>query len=53
MEAHLTIAAIALFVLAFAVVSGRLQTTVVTPPMAFVLLGLLILTMRLSTLLPS
>lgn len=42
MEAHLTIAAIALFILAFAVVSGRLQTTVITPPMAFVLFGLLI-----------
>ena len=37
-----TLAAIALFILAFGLISGRIQKSVISPPMVFVLFGLLV-----------
>jgi len=42
MEEHLVIVVVAAFILGFALISGRLKTTVITPPMIFVTFGLLI-----------
>ena len=42
MEEHLLIVVVATFILGFGLISGRLQKTVITPPMMFVLFGLLI-----------
>jgi len=38
----LTIAAIALFLIAFGLISGRLQNSIITPPMVFVAFGMLV-----------
>lgn len=42
MEDHLLIVVVAAFILGFGLISGRLKTTVITPPMMFVTFGLLI-----------
>jgi NhaP-type Na+/H+ or K+/H+ antiporter len=41
-EELLTLAVVAAFILGFGVISKRIQTTVITPPMVFVLFGLLL-----------
>ena len=38
----LAFATIAAFILGFGLISGRLQQTVITPPMVFVIFGLLL-----------
>ncbi len=42
MEEHLIIAAVAAFILLYGLVSGRLEKTIITAPMVFVLFGLLL-----------